>query len=96
MTNQNTLGIGCGKGTENFETRRKGKFGSFYSSDRGAGAVNPDVDAMELDPLFCLQIRSVYCAWEWCYANGDLVVVMTGNWTRTVMFWSVRLKVLVE
>ena len=86
MIKQNTLGIGCEKGTENFEARRKGKVGSFDSSNRVAGTVNPEVDTLELDPLFCLQMRSVYFAWEWCYANVDLVKVMTGNWTRTVMF----------
>jgi hypothetical protein len=93
LIKQNTLWIGWGKGTENFETRRKGKVGNFDSTNRGADTLNPEVGTVELDPLFCLQMRSVNCERNWCYVNGDLIRVMTGNWTRTVVFWNVRLKI---
>jgi len=45
---------------------------------------------VEVDPLFCLQMRSVYCEWKWYYVNGDLIKVMIGNGTRTVVFCNVR------
>ena len=93
VTKQYTIWTWWGVGSENFETRRECKVGSFDSSNRGAGTVKPEGRRRVNRPIVSLEIRSVYCAWNWCGADGDSRKVTKGNWTRTVVFWNVRLSV---